>query len=1107
MNFYEKITGRSFIEKIKDVPKNVRKLLAVTCAFTLVSASVPFVSLVTQGAQVPVYAKTTDYLNLRKGAGVNYDVVEVIDKGATVTAIGRTNSNWLKVRLADGKTGYCSGDYLDIITDASTTDYLNLRSGVGTDYPVIETLAPGERLDILEFCNKSWAEVKLDTGKKGYVCTDYIEYIGSDSVSQSHDSKKTPSLTSLKLQVTSKTMNVGSIHTIKPVYSPSNGRVKYTTSNKSVATVTETGTVKGVGAGTANITVYDPNGSLKAVLHVKINDKMTISKTSANIYVDDVLKLKATTTSGGKFTWSSSNKKVATVTSDGTVKGISSGSAVITATDSKNKRTVKCNVKVSKVVLTSLKLQVTSKTMDVGSIHTIKPVYSPSNGKVKYSTSNKSVATVTETGTVKGVGAGTANITVYDPNGSLKAVLTVKINDKMTISKTSETIEVGGKFTLSATTTSGGKFTWSSSNKNTATVSSGGVVKGVAAGTATITAKDSKNGRTLKCTVKVVKTSIKSIELSEKSKTLLVGESYAVKPKVTPSDKKVAYSTSNKSIATVTSSGTVKAVKAGQAKISVYDPNGSKQASLNVTVQKLPTISISKKSVSIDAGANVTLSAKLSNGASVSWSTSNSNVASVRQGVVSGIKAGTAKITASDSSGKVKVSCTVTVKGVSSNGVSLSRYSASTTAGKTIYIKGYSTYSASWGTSNSNIATVRDGFIQTKNPGKVAITYTDVYGRRAICAVTVSDAAPIRFTYSSPNSAVLNSNVKLVAITDKTRTAVKFVITINGKKVTLNASEKKADGNTYVWSGTYKATIAGTLDYKAYSYKNSKWSTCSDGEADIYVTTKTNVKTTTTDRLRASDEVIKFIGEKEGFVSKITYDTLANNIPTLGYGYVVWEGWKFYDNLTKNEAYALLVNAVNQEVYASRVNDMFAENKIRFNQQQFDALVSFSYNLGTGWTYSSDLLDILCNSYGPSKSSGTVTATVDANGGLYLRKSYTTSSDAITLMPDGTNVTLVSTDVYNGVWYKVKTPNGKVGYCSGTYLNLHYSSSTVRDLAYVNKNALIKEMLAYHHAGGICYYGLLYRRADELEMFLYADYVSDGKKNKHNFPDPYCISW
>ena len=105
-------------------------------------------------------------------------------------------------------------------------------------------------------------------------------------------------------------------------------------------------------------------------------------------------------------------------------------------------------------------------------------------------------------------------------------------------------------------------------------------------------------------------------------------------------------------------------------------------------------------------------------------------------------------------------------------------------------------------------------------------------------------------------------------------------------------------------------------------------------------------------------------------------------------------------------------------------------------------------------------------------------------------------------------VTLVSTTKYNGVWYKVKTSSGQTGYCSSTYLDCSSSSTTsTRDLNYVNRNALINEMLAFHHAGGNCYYGLLYRRADELEMFLYNDYAPDGRSNNHNFPNPYCISF
>ena len=189
------------------------------------------------------------------------------------------------------------------------------------------------------------------------------------------------------------------------------------------------------------------------------------------------------------------------------------------------------------------------------------------------------------------------------------------------------------------------------------------------------------------------------------------------------------------------------------------------------------------------------------------------------------------------------------------------------------------------------------------------------------------------------------------------------------------------------------------------------------------------------------------------------------------------------------------------------INNFLINNNIRFNQQQFDALVSFSYNLGTGWTSSSDLRGILLDSYGIVSDGTTVAGTVTASSGLNLRQGATTSSAVVTVLGYNEQVTLLSTEKINGVWYKVKTASGKTGYCSGTYLRLSAGSAVARDLNYVNRNALINELLAYHHAAGVCYYGLLYRRADELEMFLYGDYATDGRSNKHGFPNPYCISF
>ena len=697
----------------------------------------------------------------------------------------------------------------------------------------------------------------------------------------------------------------------------------------------------------------------------------------------------------------------------------------------------------------------------------------------------------------------------------------------MTISTKARKLAVGNYCTLTATTSSGGQLDWRSNQKSIASVDSNGRVYGVRAGTTVIYVIDKKTMKTVTCTLTVVKTDINLINLPTRALSLEVGKTYDIKATTTPEKKEslIKYRSDNTSVATVTSTGRIKAVGEGSVWITCYDPTDTVTASIRVTVTKqaasstttkttttttkaTPTISISKTSASIEVGANVSLSAKLSDNSTVKWSSSNAIIAYVRNGVVSGLKPGTATITASDTNGKVTASCEVTVKNVSSSGISVSRSAATTQAGKTLYIKGYCSRSAKWGTSDSNIATVSEGFVYGKATGKAAITYTDNYGNRAVCVVTVGASDSVKFTYASPNSAVINQTVKLIAITDKNRSAVRFTVFENGRRTTVNATSKKTEGGTYVWTANYKVTSAGDHSYIAYANKNGTWSTCDAGKADIWVTNKKNSKTTGLDRLRASDEVIRFIGNWEGFVSDITYDTLANNIPTIAHGYVVWEGESFYNHMTRSEGYALLVKAVNEGVYSSRVNDMLIGENIRFNQQQFDALVSFSYNLGTGWSYSSDIKTILLNSYGPATSgSSTVYGTVSANGGLNLRKSYTTSSGVIRVLNDGEVVTLVSTQKYNGVWYKVKTSKNETGYVSGTYLNLSSSGSNVRDLTYVNKNALINELLAYHHAGGVCYYGLLYRRCDELEMFFYGDYANDGFDDKYGFPSPYCLSF
>lgn len=127
--------------------------------------------------------------------------------------------------------------------------------------------------------------------------------------------------------------------------------------------------------------------------------------------------------------WTSSNKKIATVDKKGTIKAVKKGTAKITVTlKSGKKATVTVKVQTSKVAtskITGLKSKVTVKK---GKTLTLKPVLSPitSKDKITYKTSNKSVATVSSKGVITGKKKGTAKITVKAGKKSYVVTVTVK---------------------------------------------------------------------------------------------------------------------------------------------------------------------------------------------------------------------------------------------------------------------------------------------------------------------------------------------------------------------------------------------------------------------------------------------------------------------------------------------------------------------------------------------------------------------------------------------------------------------------------------------------------------------------------------------------------
>ena len=152
-----------------------------------------------------------------------------------------------------------------------------------------------------------------------------------------------------------------------------------------------------------------------------------------------------------------------------------------------------------------------------------------------------------------------------------------------------------------------------------------------------------------------------SISISETSASIYKGKSKQLRAIITGTGKKPSWSSSNNTVASVNSNGKVTAKKQGTAVITCKI--GNKKASCKVTVKNPSTVklSISKTKASVTAGSSFTLKATVSGTSKkLTWSSSNSKVARVKNGKVTGVKAGTAKITAAV--GGKKAVCTVTVK-------------------------------------------------------------------------------------------------------------------------------------------------------------------------------------------------------------------------------------------------------------------------------------------------------------------------------------------------------------------------------------------------------------------------------------------------------------
>lgn len=452
--------------------------------------------------------------------------------------------------------------------------------------------------------------------------------------------------------------------------------------------------------------------------------------------------------------------------------------------------------------------------------------------------------------------------------------------------------------------------------------------------------------------------------------------------------------------------------------------------------------------------------------------------------------------------------------GNNSSSGSISATSLSVPLYKTAFLLGEasdgSTKGLSWSSSNESVASVfiknkdhsNRAFVYGKSQGTATISFKNSAGTvLGTCTITVSAPETLRFTYAAPNTPVAGSNFELIAVTDTGKDAVTF--TINGQSYTtteFSVETKSASATSAgvpansvrVFKKTVSVGAAGTYPVSV-SARTAGGSFQSGKTFSVLVVSgNSNVAATTTQKRSASKEIIDIIAAFEGTGTEpgeVYIDTLSSGkVPTVGYGFVVYKNDLFYNNLTDIEMKAMLSDTINNGSYVKDLNSFREKYNVAMSQQQFDALVSFGYNLGTAYFADGKCytFNILLNSVNTvAGNAGTINAgnaTVYASAGGSSTGKQLANGAPVTI----NNVTRIDGNVDN-LWYQV-TSGSITGWIRGGYVRIN--NTTGRDLNYIDEQLFGSNMLEWNKAGSTFYEGLYYRRMAEARIFCFGDYAN-----------------
>ncbi len=1012
-----------------------------------------YLHITKKGETAQETAVTTDALNLRSGAGTDYHVKTVLSKGTTVTILDNSDVNWAKVRTADGTEGYCSKAYLDIAgssaqepssptqqpeqneSTSNTTELqavltgsdVNLRSGAGTGYSVIGSLYLGQRVTVINNSDANWAKIRTESGQEGY-CTKEFLQISDGSGSNAGEE------VSIGKAITTDYLNLRSGAGL----------------NHNVLTVLAKGAVVDV--------IDNSDGTW---VKVKTNDgtvgycskdylQMEVAPTTVSLS-----ETERTVTAGESFEFT------ATISDESLPTAVSTNAGAVQVTYLRQEGNTHI-YQIQALQAGNAEIRISANGACASLQVTVDAAQQETQGQ--QATVNADYLNIrsgkgTDTSIIGGLTQGSV-VTILDNSDANW----VKI-------RTAGGIEgyVAREYLTGAETPSEPTTPETPSETTTATVNADVLNVRSGKGTDTSIIGTLQNGE-------IVTVLDNSDAGWVKIKTASGLEGYVAREYLTgtetPSEPTTPETPSETTTATVNADVlNVRSGKGTDTSIVGTIRNGETVTVLDnsdATWVKIKTSSGLEGYVHRDY---LNFGSNAGGGSStVKYAQVTADVLNVRSGMgteyskIGSVSYGEIVEVLDDSNaGWAKIKTSSGLEGyvskdylgeVGENNVS---NSVTIPAGKTYYAASSSGY---WYSSNNSVATASNGYITAVAPGTCTIT-----GSNGITySITVTEGEAVRTAYASPNIAAVGETVEMVAVTDTTRDSVQFRIRqSDGTTKTVNAYDYTTEycngTTTRVWKASTTFSSAGTHQIEVYSTKNGVMSS-TGYTTDAYTVWSTGANESSNETRRISDEMINLIASWEGYSSTVYPDNLAGGIPTIGYGQTFGTGVQFYNNMSKTEAWSLLVKSINAGSYTSEVNRFLQNNGIKATQSQFDALVSFSYNIGSGYwngTSQMDLREIMLNAVvPPTIAAGTSLPASVTFQGARLYNSPSKSASVLRAVNNGTSVQVLEASYDSSIksgWYKVQLSDGTVGYMCSGYVRFASSVSVTHDLNYVDAHA------------------------------------------------------